>query len=203
MKNTLLKFTLILTTLFGNSPLMADTPENSMPHKTETAIVAAGCFWCIQKPMDHLKGVLSTSVGYIGGTSKNANYKNVSAGGTSHYEALKIVFDPSVVTYKQIMDVFWRNIDPHNAIGQFCDKGDQYRAAIFYLNKTQKEIAIDSKDRIQLVLHKPIVTEILSAGMFYDGENYHQKYYEKNPIRYKYYRYSCGRDQRLKDVWGK
>jgi len=168
----------------------------------EMTILAGGCFWCLQHPYDHLPGVISTVVGYTGGKTANPNYEIVSAGGSGHYEALKIIYDPQKISFKDILEVFWHNIDPFDAAGQFCDRGSQYRAAIFTLNADQKKVAQTSKDATTNLLGEKIVTEIIPAGVFYDGEDYHQKYYEKNPIRYSFYRSSCGRDRRLKEVWG-
>lgn len=171
--------------------------------KYETALLAGGCFWCMEPPFDKLDGVISTVVGYTGGHTENPTYEQTSSGKTGHYEAIKIVYDPSKVSFKEILDVFWRNIDPFDATGQFCDKGDQYRAAIFYLTKEQQDIALASKEAIETLLGRKVVTEIMPAATFYDGEEYHQEYYLKNPIRYKFYRYNCGRDKRLKEIFKK
>ncbi len=171
--------------------------------KYETALLAGGCFWCMEPPFDKLGGVISTVVGYTGGYTENPTYEQTSSGKTGHYEAIKIVYDPSKVSFKEILDVFWRNIDPFDATGQFCDKGDQYRAAIFYLTKEQQDIALASKEAIETLLGRKVVTEIMPVATFYDGEEYHQEYYLKNPIRYKFYRYNCGRDKRLKEIFKK
>lgn len=169
--------------------------------KYEVALLAGGCFWCLQHPFDHLKGVISTLVGYTGGHTPAPDYKEVSAGGSGHYEAVKILYDPHIISFKEILEVLWLNIDPFDAKGQFCDKGDQYRAAIFTLNKEQEKVAKASQEEKEKILGKKIVTDIIPAGVFFDGEPYHQKYHEKNPIRYKFYRYNCGRDQRLQEIW--
>ncbi len=171
--------------------------------KHETAILAGGCFWCLQHPFDHLNGVISTVVGYTGGHTKDPTYEETSAGNTGHYEAIKIIYDPSKVSFKEILEVFWKNIDPFDAKGQFCDKGDQYRAAIFYLTKGQQEMALASKKDMATVLGRDLVTEVVPATTFYEGEDYHQKYYIKNPLRYKFYRYNCGRDKRLQEIYKK
>ncbi|XP_022778302.1 uncharacterized protein LOC111319833 [Stylophora pistillata] len=174
-----------------------------MAFKHEVAILAGGCFWCMQKPFDHLKGVISTVVGYTGGQTQNPNYDDVSSGNSGHYEAIKVVYDPGRISFKEILSVFWRNIDPFDATGQFCDKGDQYRAAIFYLNDSQKDVARMSRIQTEKTLGQKVETEIVPAIEFFEAEAYHQKYYAKNPIRYNFYRFSCGRDRRLEKIWGK
>ena len=153
------------------------------------AIFAGGCFWCMEPPFDKLDGVKSTTSGYIGGSAESANYKKVSAGGTGHYEAVKIVYDPSKVTYQQLLDVFWKNIDPFDAKGQFCDKGTSYLSGIFFLDDEQKRLALASKKKVSSMFEQSIVTEVLPATPFYDAEKYHQDYYKRNPIRYRFYRH--------------
>jgi len=169
-----------------------------------TAIFAGGCFWCMEPPYDKLEGVESTISGYIGGHVDNPSYKQVSAGETGHTEAVKIVYDPSVVGYEKLLYLFWRNIDPLAVDRQFCDRGSQYRSGVFYLNDEQRELAESSKSRLEASerFDQPIVTEITAAGEFYAAEDYHQDYYQKNPLRYKFYRLSCGRDSRLEELWG-
>lgn len=170
--------------------------------ETKTAIFAGGCFWCMEPPFDKVDGVSSTISGYINGHTKNPNYKQVSTGKTGHYEVLKITYDDTKVSYESLLDVLWKNIDPFDDRGQFCDKGPQYLSGIFYLDDAQKQAAEKSKSDLQNKLgasHK-LVTPILAAEQFYAAEDYHQNYYEKNPVRYKYYRYGCGRDKRLKEV---
>ena len=171
---------------------------------TEVAIFAGGCFWCMEPPFDKLDGVLSTVSGYIGGTAEDATYKRVSAGSTGHYEAVRIEFDPSKVDYRQLLKVFWRNIDPFDGSGQFCDKGPQYRAAIFTLTDGQRELAEASRAKLadEKGEEGRFQTEVLPAMTFYPAEDYHQDYYIKNALRYKFYRWNCGRDQRLERVWG-
>ena len=166
---------------------------------TETAIFAGGCFWCMEPPYDKLAGVISTTSGYTGGRVVDPSYKQVTTGRTGHYEAIRVEYDPDLVSYPQLLEVFWRNIDPLDDIGQFCDKGPQYLAAIFYRDAEEQELARQSKSTLQNSLPKgmTIVTDILPAAEFYPAEEYHQDYYKKNPIRYKYYRYGCGRDKRL------
>ncbi len=178
--------------------------ERDMPvEKYEKAIFAGGCFWCMEHPFDKLEGVISTTVGYTGGTKKDPTYEEVSAGGTGHAESVEVTFDPSRIRYDELLDVFWRNIDPTTPNRQFVDVGSQYRAAIFYLNEEQKRLAEESKARLEASgrYDKPIVTEIVPAMTFYRAEEYHQDYYKKNPIRYKFYRYNSGRDRYLEKVW--
>jgi peptide-methionine (S)-S-oxide reductase len=168
------------------------------------AIFAGGCFWCMQPPFDKLDGVISTTAGYTGGRTANPTYEQVSAGGTGHVEAVRVVYDPAKVTYQKLLDVFWHNIDPYDAAGQFCDRGSQYRAAIFVQNEEEKRAAEKSKQALSKSgqLHQPVVTEIVPAGAFYPAEDYHQGYYLKHPLKYKFYRTTCGRDSRLQKVWG-
>jgi peptide-methionine (S)-S-oxide reductase len=166
------------------------------------ATFAGGCFWCMEPPYDELDGVISTISGYTGGTKKNPTYEQVSAGATGHTEAVEVTYDPKKISYDKLLDVFWRNIDPLTANAQFCDSGSQYRSAIFYQDSTQKMLAEASKKRVQSRFKQPIVTEIVQASEFYPAEDYHQDYYKKNPIRYKIYRYGCGRDSRLQELWG-
>jgi methionine-S-sulfoxide reductase len=172
---------------------------------TATATFAGGCFWCMQPPFEKLPGVLSTTVGYTGGRTLNPTYEDVSAGGTGHAESVQIVYDPQKISYEKLLDVFWHNVDPLTPNAQFCDRGDQYRTAIFYHDDTQRRLAEASKQKLEASkrFQQPIVTQIVAAGPFYPAEEYHQKYHEKNPARYTYYRWSCGRDLRLDDLWGK
>jgi methionine-S-sulfoxide reductase len=172
--------------------------------KFEKATFAGGCFWCMEPPFDKLDGVISTTAGYTGGKEKNPTYEQVSSGMTGHAEAIEIVYDPSRVTYAELLDVFWRNINPTQADGQFADRGPQYRTAIFCHDEEQRKLALASKRELENSgrFDQKIVTEIVPAGEFYPAEEYHQDYYEKNPIRYKFYRYGSGRDQFLKEAWG-
>ena len=178
---------------------------NPSTEKHETAIFAGGCFWCLESDLDKVPGVVRTLSGYSNGHKNNPSYRQVSAGGTGHAEVVQVVYDATRVSYKQLLDVFWRNIDPTVEDRQFCDRGDQYRSGIFYLNEQQRKLAVESKTALEK--SKPfkagIVTEITRAGTFYPAEDYHQDYYKKNPLRYKYYRFSCGRDKRLEELWGK
>jgi len=168
-----------------------------------SAVFAGGCFWCMEPPYDKTEGVLSTTSGYTGGTAKTAKYEVVSSGGTGHLESVKVEYDPSKVSYEKLLNVYWHNIDPFDDRGQFCDKGDQYKSAIFYGNEEEKALAEKSKKAMEENLGHEIVTKILPAKEFYAAEDYHQDYYKNNPLHYKFYRYACGRDARLKEVWGK
>lgn len=173
---------------------------NDLPRAT----FAGGCFWCMEGPFDVLEGVKSTTSGYIGGHTDNPTYKQVSSGGTGHTEAVQIIYDPSQVSYEELLEVFWVNHDPTEADGQFCDKGSQYRPGVFYHDDDQKLAAEASREQIEQnkTFDEPVVTEITMAGTFYPAEDYHQDYYTRNPIRYKMYRYGCGRDRRLVELWG-
>ena len=175
----------------------------SEPQKQVTAIFGGGCFWCVEADFDKVPGVLSTTSGYIGGSVPNPTYQQVSAGGTGHSEVVRVVYDPSKVSYRDLLAFFWRNIDLLTANAQFCDKGSQYRSAIFYLDDEQKRLADISKaEMAQRFKPRPVVTEIASAMEFYPAEDYHQDYYRKNELKYKFYRWSCGRDGRLEELWG-
>jgi peptide-methionine (S)-S-oxide reductase len=169
----------------------------------EIAIFAGGCFWCMEPPFDKLDGVISTTAGYTAGHKTDPTYKEVSSGATGHAEAIQIVFDPEKISYTKLLETFWRNVDPVALNRQFCDVGTQYRSGIYYHGPAQEKAAKQSLQ--QLEKSKPfkgtIVTEILPASTFYPAEDYHQDYYQKNPLRYKYYRFSCGRDQRLEELW--
>jgi peptide-methionine (S)-S-oxide reductase len=180
-----------------------------------TAIVAGGCFWCVEADFEQVRGVIEVVSGYTGGTTKNPTYKQISRGGTGHYEAVEITYDPSVITYDQILHMFLRSIDPTDAGGQFCDRGDSYRTAIFAANDRQKRAAIAAIKSAQSDLGQRIVTPVLNAKTFYEAEEYHQDYYKKSDIvitrrgpkskkeAYKFYRNGCGRDQRVRQLWGK
>ena len=169
------------------------------------ATFAGGCFWCMQPPFDKLDGVVSTTAGYTGGHKVNPTYHEVSAGGTGHAEAVEITYDPKRIGYDKLLDVFWHNVDPTDAGGQFCDRGDQYRSEIFTHDDEQKKLAEASKAALEKSkpFKEPIATKIVPATAFYAAEDYHQEYYKKNPLRYKIYRYGCGRDKRLEQLWGK
>jgi len=181
------------------------TKGNVSEQRFEKATFAGGCFWCMEPPFDKLDGVISTTSGYTGGTEKDPTYEQVSAGKTGHLEAIEVTYDPAKVSYAQLLDVFWKNVDPTQHNGQFVDIGSQYRTAIFYHNEEQRRQALESRNRLQesRKFGKPIVTEIRPALEFYSAEDYHQDYYIKNPIRYKYYRWGSGRDRFLEETWGK
>ena len=195
----MLRVTLVLASLLAAmSGALAQAPQ------TATAIFAGGCFWCVEADFDKVPGVLSTTSGYIGGTVANPTYHQVSAGGTGHAEAVKIVFDPAKVNYAKLLDVFWHSVDPLAKDRQFCDGGDQYRTAIFYTDDEQKKLAEETKKAVAAKFApRTVYTQIVQAGPFYDAEDYHQDYYKKNEARYKFYRWNCGRDQRLEELWGK
>lgn len=169
------------------------------------AIFAGGCFWCVEAAFDAVPGVIATNPGYTGGTVPDPTYDQVSAGGTGHAEAVEVRYDPERTSYPQLLAVFWRNVDPHDAGGQFCDHGNQYRSAIFVVDAEQRRLAEESRHALANsgLLSAPIATEISTAGAFYPAEEYHRDYYLKNPAHYKFYRWNCGRDQRLDAVWGK
>lgn len=169
------------------------------------AVFAGGCFWCSEADFDKLPGVLQTTSGYIGGSIENPTYEEVSSGRSGHFEAVQVRFDPRQTSYAKLLEAFWPSIDPLNDNGQFCDNGPQYRSAIFYLNAEQQRLAEASKNALTASgrFQQPIATQILAATTFYAAEDYHQDYHRKNPLRYRYYRHGCGRDQRLQELWGK
>lgn len=191
-------------TLFGLSGQAPAQQAKPVPAATATAVFAGGCFWCMEPPFDALPGVISTTSGYTAGNTTDPTYKEVSSGKTGHTEAMKIVYDPAKVSYEKLLYVFWRNHDPLTANGQFCDKGNQYRAGIYYGSEAEKKLAEASKAEIEKSgrFKTKITTEIVAQTAFYPAEDYHQDYYQKNPIRYKIYRGSCGRDSRLNELWG-
>jgi peptide-methionine (S)-S-oxide reductase len=166
------------------------------------ATFAGGCFWCMEPPFDKLPGVVSTTSGYTGGRVKNPSYEEVSSGTTGHAESVQVTYDPAKVSYQKLLEVYWHNVDPTDGGGQFCDRGNQYRTAIFYADEEQHRLAEESKKEAEAKLGKRIVTQIVPASEFYPAEDYHQNYYQKNPVRYRFYRYNCGRDRRLKELWG-
>ncbi len=168
----------------------------------KTAIFAGGCFWCVEADFDKVPGVTETVSGYTGGTVPDPTYRQVTGGDTGHFEAVRITYDADVVTYAELLEVFWHSVDPTDAGGQFCDRGSSYRTGIFVLNERQQELALETKQEAAEALGQPIATIIEPAGPFYPAEDYHQDYYEKNPVRYNYYRWSCGRNDRVKELWG-
>ena len=169
------------------------------------ATFAGGCFWCVESDFDQLPGVVKTESGYTGGTLDDPTYETVTGGDTGHYEAVRITYDPAKVSYDTLLDVFWHSVDPTDAGGQFCDRGDSYRTAVFFNSPDQERAAIASKQAIDKsgALKGSIVTPIVMAKAFYPAEEYHQDYYMKNPLRYRFYRYGCGRDNRVRELWGK
>lgn len=171
----------------------------------ETATFASGCFWCTESDFDKVDGVVETTSGYLGGKTENPTYKEVSAGNTGHTEAVQLKYDPAKVTYQQLLDVYWRNVDPFDKGGQFCDRGDQYRPGIFFHSDEQKRLAEESKAALEKSgrFNEPIVVEITPASTFTKAEEYHQDYAKRNPIQYLIYRHGCGRDARLSAIWGK
>lgn len=175
--------------------------ESGEPAK---AYFAGGCFWCMEEAFEKVDGVIAVVSGYMGGTAQNPSYEEVSSGRTGHAESVEVLYDPSKVTYNQLLEAFWRNVDPITPSAQFCDHGTQYRAAIFYLTDQEKRFAEESKQAIEQSkrFNQPIVTQIVMASRFYTAEEYHQDFYKKNPIRYKFYKYNCGRAQRLDELWG-
>jgi peptide-methionine (S)-S-oxide reductase len=177
--------------------------QTSAPPATAVATFAGGCFWCVEADFDKVEGVISTTSGYIGGLVVNPTYEQVVTGRTGHTEAVEIVYDPAAVSYERLLDVFWRNHDPLVKDRQFCDRGNQYRPAIFYHNDEQRRLAEATRQKHQTRFKQPIQTEITAASTFYKAEDYHQDYYKKNPVRYQFYRFNCGRDARLEELWGK
>src|SRR5215475_15131616 len=190
----------LMLSLGGLGSVMGQGGE---PQRSATATFAGGCFWCVEADFDKVDGVISTTSGYTGGRVANPTYQQVSAGGTGHTEAVKVVYDPAKVSYEKLLDVFWHNHDPLAKNAQFCDHGEQYRAGIFYHDDEQRRLAETSRQAVQKRFKEPIQTEISPAGAFYVAEDYHQDFYQKNPVRYKFYRYNCGRDKRLEQLWGK
>jgi len=181
---------------------LASLAPNAARAATETAIFAGGCFWCMVPPFEALPGVITVTSGYTGGTKPNPTYEEVSAGGTGHAESVEVLYDPAKVGYEKLLDVYWHNIDPTVSDRQFCDVGNQYRSAIFVKDAAQRKAAETSREAVQKKLGVPVKTQIVDAGPFYAAEDYHQDYYKKNPVRYRYYRWGCGRDARLEEIWG-
>lgn len=191
---------------------LAGSPEAGVAGRTEAApplsegqavaVFAGGCFWCMEKPFDKVSGVVSTLSGYTGGQLEGPTYREVSGHKTEHIEALRVVYDPSVVTYERLLEVYWHNVDPTQSDGQFCDRGHQYTTAVFVENKAERKAAEKSKRAAQETLGAPVVTVIRDAATFWVAEDYHQDYYRKNPAHYSRYRLGCGRDARLKALWG-
>ncbi|AFY70389.1 Peptide methionine sulfoxide reductase msrA [Thalassoporum mexicanum PCC 7367] len=200
---------LLIMMNIGTQPTNSAPPSVSAIAQAEidnpnlaVATFAGGCFWCMEHPFDEIDGVLETTSGYTGGSVENPSYRQVSSGRTGHAEAVQITYDPKKVSYETLLNTFWRNVDPLDAGGQFCDRGNQYRTGIFAHSPEQKAAAIESKQEIAKQLNKSIVTAITTADEFYPAEDYHQNYYQTHSLQYKYYRYACGRDRRLNALWG-
>lgn len=201
------------TVLLLTTALMIVAGENSdfaRLHAAESgstakAYFAGGCFWCMEEAFEKVNGVIDTVSGYMGGTLKNPTYEQVSAGQTGHAESVEVRYDPSKVTYTELLEAFWRNVDPVTPDAQFCDHGSQYRAVIFYQGDEEKRLAEESKQAIEQSkrFSTPIVTQVVAASEFFPAEEYHQDFYKKNPVRYKFYKFTCGRAQRLESLWGK
>ena len=194
---------------FITAALLAATATSSVLAATDdqlaTATFAGGCFWCVESDFDAVPGVVETISGYTGGTAADPTYKQVTAGGTGHREAVQIRYDPKQVSYERLLHIFWRSVDPTDGGGQFCDRGESYQTAIFVGNEEEQRLAEASKEMLEqsMVLDEPVVTPVETAGEFYPAEDYHQDYYTKNPVRYRFYRFSCGRDSRVQQVWGR
>ena len=187
-----------------NSPASAEKPVTlAVPSGAATAIFAGGCFWCTESDFEKLPGVISAESGYTAGQTVNPSYEQVSAGGTGHTEAVRVVYDPAKVSYPQLLEYFWHTIDPTVKDRQFCDSGTQYRSGIYFQNEAERKVAEDSRSALlKEGKVKQVYTEIQMAKVFYPAEEYHQDYYKKNPVRYAYYRRGCGRDARLEQIWG-
>lgn len=206
-RNRLAPFMLVIfifNSFFGVPAALSQSGAQSSEDKKAVAIFAGGCFWCVESDFDHVPGVTKTISGYVGGTVDNPTYEQVTAGGTGHREAVEIHYDPGTVSYETLLDVFWHSVDPTDDGGQFCDRGFSYTTGIYATTDRQLELANRSKMTVEDsgVLKAPIKTEIVKADMFWPAEDYHQNYYEKNPLRYNYYRWSCGRDGKIDELWG-
>ena len=207
-KNTIIAALVLIAVFFGYQQVRSmddkmEKPMDKMVENARSAVFAGGCFWCTESDFEKIDGVIEAVSGYTGGRVDNPTYKQVSAGGTGHLEAIKVVYDPEKVSYDQLLDVFWRHVDPTDAGGQFVDRGDQYRSAIFYATDEERQIAETSKQALAASgrFDRPVVTDILPLGSFFDAEDYHQDYYKKNPLRYNWYRSGSGRDKFLETTW--
>jgi len=187
---------LLVALAIGTAPLAVAAQE------TATAVFAGGCFWCVESDFDRIPGVLATVSGFTGGSTENPSYAEVSAGGTGHREAVMITYDPRQVSYDELLTAFWHSVDPTDRGGQFCDRGVSYTTAVFVLDTEQRRAAEASKQATQAELGQEIVTPIEDAGSFFPAEEYHQDYYRKSPFQYRFYRWSCGRDRRVEELWG-
>jgi peptide-methionine (S)-S-oxide reductase len=189
---------------FSNAGAQDQTLAETAPKRLSSAIFAGGCFWCVESDFDKVDGVIDTVSGYTGGEIANPTYKQVSKENTGHYEAVKVTYDPDLVSYDTLVEYFFRHVDPTDPYGQFCDKGDSYRTAIFVNTDDERAVAEAEIAEIETsgVLKDPVVTRVIQAETFWPAEDYHQNYYKKNPLKYRYYRASCGRDGRVEDLWG-
>ena len=197
-------FSIILSTILLYPIFFNVNAEDGQDNKVKLATFAGGCFWCMEPPFDKLDGVVSTTSGYSGGRTQDPSYSEVSSGLTGHIEVIQIAYNPDKVSFEELLAVYWVNIDPTNQNGQFCDRGNQYRSALFYHDEDQKRLIEESRRDLDETkpFKQAIVTEIIPFEQFYSAEDYHQDYYQKNPLRYKYYYYACGREKRLKELWG-
>ncbi|MEM9749404.1 MAG: peptide-methionine (S)-S-oxide reductase MsrA [Pseudomonadota bacterium] len=184
----------------GDKPKPAPAPNLE---GSATAVFAGGCFWCVEADFDKVEGVLATTSGFAGGDVENPSYRQVTFGDTGHYEVVEVAYDPDIVSYRTLVDYFWRHVDPLDAGGQFCDRGASYRTAVFVAGEAQRADADASKTAAETALGESVVTTILDLDAFYPAEEYHQDYYKKKPVQYRYYRLRCGRDARVAEVWGK
>jgi peptide-methionine (S)-S-oxide reductase len=204
MRRCSLPLALVLALFLATPSRAATTSDDpaTVADTLEVATFAGGCFWCMEEAFDHVQGVVSTTSGYTGGHVEDPSYEQVSAGGSGHIESVQVIFDPKVVSYARLLRAFWHNVDPTDDGGQFCDRGSQYRSAIFVRNARQRELAETSKQEIESTRRLSIVTGILPATTFWPAEEYHQNYYEENPVRYRFYKFNCGRKARLEEIWG-
>ncbi len=202
MRGHVIAVALLLAAAGSGSADAQTRPSVPAAAARDTATFAGGCFWCVEEAFDKAAGVVETTSGYAGGRTRNPTYEQVSAGGTGHAEVVQVVFDPRRTSYAKLLEVFWRNVDPLTPNRQFCDEGAQYRSAIFYHDAEQRRLAEASKRALAGRFREPVVTEISPVGAFWPAEEYHQDYYEKNPARYHFYKFSCGRARRLSQVWG-
>lgn len=191
-----LMLSLLFAAALGGAALAQGAPQRAV------ATFAGGCFWCVESDFDKVPGVLETISGYTGGHVANPSYEQVSSGSTGHAESVEVVYDPGKVTYQQLLTYFWHHVDPTVKDRQFCDYGNQYRTAIFVHGDAERKLAEESKKKVEAELKVPIYTQIVDAGPFYKAEEYHQDFYKKNKVKYEFYRWNCGRDQRVKQIWG-
>ena len=192
----------MLAALAGALAVSGPASAREVAATLEVATFAGGCFWCMEEAFDEVPGVVSTTSGYTGGRLESPTYEQVSGGDTGHVEAVQVIFDPAVVSYARLLDAFWRNVDPTDDGGQFCDRGPQYVSVVYVRNERQRRLAEASKEALAEARPFPILTPILAATTFWDAESYHQDYYRKNPVRYRFYKFNCGRKARLDDLWG-